>query len=344
MSDVDPRIEGRRDEVRRQRRRSLLVRLGLVGSVVLLVAAAFLATRSPILDVDRVTISGSTEVDADTLVAAAGVDLGDAMTDVDLGGAEESLEALPWVATASVARKWPATVEIALTERTPVATVTSTEGAQLAVDAEGRVLQPVDDAAGLLPLVGVEAAEPGEFIEAGPLLDIAGAMPVDLASRISGASAESSAIELTLLPSGTVHFGPASAVDDKFVALRTLLAQVDQRCLADVDLRVARRPTVTREAACLSPIPTEVEDVPGVDLAGVGEGDYPAPDGVGSVGVLESPVAADFGEGPITDAGFPIHPVTGLPYDPAVGMQWDPVTGQPVDPATGQGYDPPPLG
>jgi cell division protein FtsQ len=48
--------------------------------------------------------------------------LGASFLTVDLGAARAAVEALPWVATASVRREWPGTLRIALTEEVPVAT------------------------------------------------------------------------------------------------------------------------------------------------------------------------------------------------------------------------------
>jgi hypothetical protein len=47
-----------------------------------------------------------------------------------------------------------------------------------------------------------------------------------------------------------VLFGPATEVEDKVLALRTVFGQVDDRCLAMLDVRVPDRPVITRDRAC----------------------------------------------------------------------------------------------
>ena len=340
MSSVDPRIEDRRDAVRRQRRRSLLFRLSLMGVVALAVIGALALTRSPLLDVDKVTVAGAPKSGDDAVIAAAGVALGDPMTDVDTSAARAAVSELPWVATAEIRREWPATVTIEITERVAVAAIPLTEGVWALVDREGRILD--DDSADpgeLVELAGVAMAAPGEEIDASALLAVSAGVPTELRSRIASASEAEDQVELQLAPVGRILIGPASRLGEKFLALRTVLAQVDDRCIDLVDLRVPRRPTITRDAACVGPAdPVAVDlelEVPG----GVGGGEADPVDGLSPEEVPDEGPGVD-DTLPISPDGFPIHPVTGLPYDPALGMQWDPVTGLPVHPGTGEPYDP----
>src|SRR3546814_10770851 len=56
-----------------------------------------------------------------TLVRALGLETGRPILAVDPAAARAALEALPWVASASVERQLPGTVYIRLTERAPLA-------------------------------------------------------------------------------------------------------------------------------------------------------------------------------------------------------------------------------
>lgn len=58
----------------------------------------------------------------DEVYRAVHAQLGASFMAVDLGAARAAVEALPWVATASVRREWPGTLRIAFTEEVPVAT------------------------------------------------------------------------------------------------------------------------------------------------------------------------------------------------------------------------------
>ncbi|HVX22920.1 MAG TPA: FtsQ-type POTRA domain-containing protein [Acidimicrobiales bacterium] len=125
-SRIDPRIRERRTAVTRaagRRRRRIL--LAVVAVVVLVVAGwVFLHTKA--LAARSVTVVGSVHTPEATVVATAGLAGQPPMIDVDTGAAAARLERLPWVATATVSRQWPDGVRIAITERTPVAAVSTT--------------------------------------------------------------------------------------------------------------------------------------------------------------------------------------------------------------------------
>ena len=62
------------------------------------------------------------------MLRAAGLDGHPLMIRVDTRRLEQRLDALPWVATATVARDWPSTVGISVRERVPAAVVTTANG------------------------------------------------------------------------------------------------------------------------------------------------------------------------------------------------------------------------
>jgi len=249
---IDPRIRQRRRQVRKAEGRRRL-KLAIAGAcVVLLPVLGWALTRSSLLDVDHVRLRGATHTTLADAAAAAGIHRGRAMTDVDEGGAAHRLDRLPWVARARVHRAWPGTVVIDVVERAPVATVPAGRGMWAIVDATGRVLTPV-----LLPppdrpmLLGLGPPGPaGSRLDAParPLLDVAAALPTALAARITAiAPADGGELTLALRPQGAVRFGPPDRLGDKFAAIESVLAQVDLRRLATLDVRVPASPVLTRQ-------------------------------------------------------------------------------------------------
>jgi len=116
--------------------RSALRGAALAG---LLVAAA--AGWAELRDAERFRLrtllvhGGFTRVAPDEVYRAVQAQLGASFLAVDLTAARAAVEALPWVATASVRREWPGTLRIAFTEEVPIATWRDTG----LVDADGVV-------------------------------------------------------------------------------------------------------------------------------------------------------------------------------------------------------------
>jgi cell division protein FtsQ len=247
---IDPRFRQRRIEVRRVEGRRRLRVLLTLGGFVLFALAAWGATRSPFLDVDRVLVTGSARVPAAAVAAASGVQQGTAMFDVDEAEARRRVEALPWVLQARVHRHWPATVTIDVQERMPIAALPGPGGVGV-VDRTGRVLTVAPAPPPGAPLlVGLApAGAPGTRIggRAADLLAVARAMPPAVLPRVAGIVAvEGGQVELRLRPSGVVKLGPPTALGDKLLAVQTVLGQVDLSRLAVLDVRVPASPAVTR--------------------------------------------------------------------------------------------------
>ena len=184
---IDPRIRQRRIAVRRQEgRRRLRLLVGLVSASGLLVGG-WGATRSPLLDVDGIAVVGADRTSREELVAASGIRFGQAMVDVDERGAVRAMEALPWIRSVSVERRWPDSVVIRVVERAPVAVAPAADGWAL-VDATGQVLALLTSApSNLLALDGIAPAGPPGSVLGGPaadLLAVAAAVPPDLRPRV----------------------------------------------------------------------------------------------------------------------------------------------------------------
>ncbi len=218
-------------------------------------AALFGSTRSRLLDVDHISVTGFDRADRDAIIVASGIEIGAALTDVDTDHAARRVEALvPWVAAARVSVSWPSGVRITVVERHAVAAVQEPTGLWLSIDATGHLL---DSAAtprpGLKLIEGLApGAVPGAVLTpaAARGVSVLSQMSTALLTRVGAVRFVDGDLEFVLLPNGTVAFGPAEQVQMKLLALETVLGRVDQTCVVAIDVRVPRRPLVKRDPAC----------------------------------------------------------------------------------------------
>jgi cell division protein FtsQ len=251
---VDPRMRSRRIEVQRDAGRRRLRRvLAVVGTLTAL-AAAYGLTRSPLLDVDHVRVTGGEHTDAAAVAMTSGVGRGAAMVSLDTGAVARRVEELPWVRTALVERRWPGTVRITITERTPTAILPVDDTHTALVDATGRVLSVVDAGTPLPPglptladVRGRPAAGDTLSARARDALAVAQAASEALPGTVTEISTD---LDATLISGGRVRFGTADDLDDKIVAVETVLTDVDVACLDVLDVRVPRSPVLTRNGGC----------------------------------------------------------------------------------------------
>lgn len=249
-SVIHPRFRARRIEVKRDAGRRRLRRLVALGVLVALLVIAYGVTRSPLLDLDHVRITGTAHTDPAAAIAAAGLRTGQPMTDVDIDRARRAIEALPWVDTVSITRHWPGTVAVAVTERRGVAALKLDEGTWLLLDPTGRVLETRTTApADLAVLTGVAAtAGPGETVpEALPGIALAGYITADLRAWFVEVVVNPDATLDAKLHNGIrVSFGSQAHLADKMIGLATVLTRVDLKDLDHVDLQVPNSPVLTR--------------------------------------------------------------------------------------------------
>ncbi len=137
---------------------------GLVAAFIVLVGM-FLFLRSPYFDVTEFLISGITNVTQEDVLARVS-QIQKNIFAFDLKLAERHIEASPWVQKATCTRKFPDTVVIAVTERTPLFFAPMENGTWL-LDGKGRVLGEDDGKwRGLVALTGVVGqASSGQFLD-----------------------------------------------------------------------------------------------------------------------------------------------------------------------------------
>ena len=255
--EVDPRMRSRRIGVRRDAGRRRLRRITAVLAGAALVVAALVASRTPLLDVDRVTVTGTDHTTVDEVRHAADVRLGEPLLSVDPGAVAARVEELPWVASARVERSWPSTVKVQVTERVPVAVVQLTDDLAAMIDADGWVVgvesRPADapsDPSGPLVLTGIdEPVVEGERLDAAArdALAVAAAAAEWMPGVVASVSTD---LDAELLQGGAIRFGSVDDLSDKVTAAMTVLSEVDTSCMALLDVRVPGSPALTRHQRC----------------------------------------------------------------------------------------------
>jgi cell division protein FtsQ len=247
---VDPRIRARRIEVRRaEGRRRLRVLVVLVG-LLTVVTALVIVVYSPMLDVERVDVSGAAPDQVAAIRTAAGVSRGDALLRVDTGRVEARLEQLPWVEHASVSRDLPDTVDITVSIRHEIAWVAvpppkGTQGATTAalVDGTGRIVAGVLVApAGLPQLVGLTTGgRPGTEVKHAAAAHVAAILPADLRNLASTLSVRHGLVTMGLGGGPEIRFGTADHLAAKGRTALAILGSLS-RPVPYVDVRVPSAP------------------------------------------------------------------------------------------------------
>jgi cell division protein FtsQ len=152
----------------------------------------------------------------------------------DSRAAQRRIEALPWVATASIARILPDRIEVRITERTPIAIWQRAEKSFL-IDATGRVLSPVAaDTTAQLPRVAGE----GAAVAAAELLTLLGAYP-SLAQQLAVAERVGERRWTLWLSDGGGILLPAEGAEDALARAVAIANRLPGRPLG-IDVRTSR--------------------------------------------------------------------------------------------------------
>jgi len=250
---VDPRMKARRIAVMRAEGRRRLQVLAVASGIVLLAAAAWGISRTPLLDVDRITITGADAADRAEILRSSNVSVGLPMLFLDVDEAQRSVTSLPWVKSAQVWRDWPATVRITVDPRVPAAVVPVSADRTALVDANGYA---IDWGPAPFEVPHVSAPFSGQLGDIhtsadGPLAFVA-AMPDDLRAWVSTVTldADHDRVGLALVGGATVALGEPVLIDDKISALRSVLATADLECVTTIDVTMPDIATVTRHQPC----------------------------------------------------------------------------------------------
>jgi cell division protein FtsQ len=246
MKTMDRRIAERRHRVTEERARTRLrLVIGLVA-LVALAAAGFALVRSPLLSVNRVTVTGAEHSDPAAVLARLDVVLGMPTVSVDAGAIEAAIRADPWVADARVVVSWPGSLDVEVTEHVPMAAVT-TAGGYAYVTSGGAVVEMLDDPIGLA-LIAVNVPEtirPGATISTAATLgalEFIDWLPDDIA-RVTVVSVDEGGQLTATIDDLTVRLGRAREMQSKASALVALIGH-GLAPGSSIDITAPRRPAV----------------------------------------------------------------------------------------------------
>jgi len=233
-----PRAPARKANPQR-RRRLFVVALALA----VLLTIAWGVSRSPLLDVDHVRVRGVQHLTAAEIEDAAGVHTGDAMVWLNTGNAVSGIEALPYVATATLTREWPDTVRIVVRERRPAAWLEGPSGKAL-VDGTGRVLETVGQPPpGMPELLGAHVVPPsGGRIDALDAATVAGGLHGIAAAGTKSVETTDHGVVLHLFSGPEIRMGEPNRIGVKLRAALAVLGASAGVPVTYVDVSVPTNP------------------------------------------------------------------------------------------------------
>ena len=241
---IDPRIRDRRIEVlRKQGRRRLRWMLGLIALGLMLVAGWFVI-HSPLLDVERVRVTGTQQATPVEIRRAAGVNRGEAILFVDTGAVERDVERVPWVDKARVERSLGGELAIHVTERRPAAWVRRAPDRVAVVDVRGRVLADAAAPPGELPeITGLRTVpSPGREVVPAAVPRVLGQLPPELGLRAARIGLDGDAVTLAVRDGPEVRFGLPQRVAAKARAALAVLETTAGGPPRYIDVRVPSEP------------------------------------------------------------------------------------------------------
>ena len=243
-------------EAPRRRRGGRLRKLGvMLGAILVITALAHLpwhSLRRRVAIVTDLRVTGTRALEADSVLAAAGLKRGDDLVALDLERARQRLLLDPRVAEATVRRRGLRGVDVRITERVPVLLVA--HGAPWEIDSAGVLLPPL--AAGVTADVPLLSGPRFDDVPGGARLDTPAverglawiralsARELELGARTSEIDVSDPETTGLLLMSGTRVLCPAWPPGVRTLsALRVVLADLERRgtLAQEVDMRYERQ-------------------------------------------------------------------------------------------------------
>lgn len=206
------------------RRRGVRRRWVALLTVLTVITLAYLFCFTSLLGVRSVEIEGASAVPVDQIRAAAAVPDRKPMMLVDTGQIADRIMTLPGVASVDVSRSWPSTVEITVTERTPIAFFNGAGGVHL-VDGTGLDYKTVQNKPEKLPELNLAHVAPDDAVTRSVTAVLA-SLPQALEDQVTVVRAQTpGGVEFTLANGKIVRWGSADEPDRKMKVLAVLLTR-----------------------------------------------------------------------------------------------------------------------
>ena len=138
---------------------------GFLLLLLLFIIAVTVTLTMPILNISSVTVTGNERVTKEEIEATGAFPIGKNIYRISVKKAKEQIEAIPYIKSAEVKRKFPARISVSVTERAEAAAVVC-PGGYAVIDKEGRVLRlsPEEEPMCIVSGDRVETATPGQTI------------------------------------------------------------------------------------------------------------------------------------------------------------------------------------
>lgn len=238
--------------------RRRLRRVVIASAAVGLVVVVLLLLHTPLFSARVISVTGvHSHTSTAEIVDAAGLEGHPPLISVDPGVAARQVEALPFVGSAEVERRWPDGVKVVVTERVPKALIAGPGSSWSIVDASGRTLEVLPSQKlppGLIVLsvhttTGVvRPARVGRTLgdDAAFALQVCRTLPPAFAAQVvSVTEAPDGTVSLGLNSRITVLLGTDSDLSAKYEDVAAIIAHASLRGATVIDVTVPQSPAVT---------------------------------------------------------------------------------------------------
>ena len=254
VSSAGRKVASQKRDDRDRRRRQISRRRALAASLAILALAGVVwglvaLWRAPLFTIDTVKVTGNVHLSRDTVLQLAAVPADATLLRLPERAIVTSIETSPWVAAATVHRSFPHTLDIAVSERSPIALVDAGAAGSWMVSGDGHwvakrskeptgSLIPVRDVPNLHPQAGGKVSS----AELKNALAVIAGISDQLRSQTKFVSAATIEKTMIVLKNDVQIFvGPSDDIAKKDVIARGILSS--KKDVVYVNVRVTDRPT-----------------------------------------------------------------------------------------------------